>query len=165
MTVVGRSLRCTTIKERSTKELVLNFAGQSACRFALNLKLFIGIIMKTSVLSDFVIGYSDSRNLEDPLRLASFFSLQAKIFEVIDTLCIDELNVLSGGSSIGVTEMTLKSNVVVFERSTGKSVLVQTGSEAGFLRRCINQRVIQSTNHFVWNTFEGPWSETYVFCN
>lgn len=91
------------------------------------------------------------------------FTFQTQIFEIIDTLGIHELHVLPGRSSIGIAQVTLQSYVIIFDGTTGETVLVQTSRETSLLGRGVDQGVVQSTDHFVRDAFEGPWPQADIF--
>lgn len=91
-----------------------------------------------------------------------YFTFQTEIFEIIDALGVHELHVLPGRSSIGIAQVTLQSYVIIFDGAAGETVFVQTSREASLLRRGVDQRVVQSTDHFVRHTFEGPWPKADV---
>lgn len=92
-----------------------------------------------------------------------YFTFQTQIFEIIDTLGIHELHVLPGRSSIGIAQVTLQSYVIIFDGTTGETVLVQTSRETSLLGRGVDQGVVQSTDHFVRDAFEGPWPQADIF--
>lgn len=91
------------------------------------------------------------------------FTFQTQIFEIIDTLGIHELHVLPGRSSIGIAQVTLQSYVIIFDGTTGETVLVQTSRETSLLGRGVDQGVVQSTDHFVRDALEGPWPQADIF--
>lgn len=107
---------------------------------------------------------SQKEHLHPPIysRLL-YFTFQTEIFEIIDALGVHELHVLAGRSSIGIAQVTLQSHVIIFDGATGETVFVQTGREASLLRRGVDQGVVQSTDHFVRHSFEGPRPKADVF--
>lgn len=59
--------------------------------------------------------------------------------------------------------MTLQSYVIIFDGTTGETVFVQTSRETSLLGRGVDQGVVQSTDHFVRDAFEGPWPQADIF--
>lgn len=85
MAVVGRALRCATVKEGPAEELVLDFACQSAGGLALNLQLLVGVIMQAGVLCHLVVRNADPGHLEDPLGFAGLLTCAEAIDRPINS--------------------------------------------------------------------------------
>lgn len=79
MAIVRCTERRTAVQERSAQKFVLQFARQLAGSLALNLKFLVGVVVKSRVLGDFVVGNADSRCDEVSLRLAGVFACGKKI--------------------------------------------------------------------------------------
>lgn len=73
LAVVSVLLRGAPIQEGSAEEIVLDLAGHPASRLALDLHLFVRVIVQPRVLRDSVLVHADSGQLEVPLELASLF--------------------------------------------------------------------------------------------
>lgn len=55
--------------------------------------------------------------------LIGVFTFQAEVFEIIDAGSVDKLNVLSHGSSVGIAQVTLQRDIVVFYGSAREAML------------------------------------------
>jgi hypothetical protein len=180
--IVLLTMRLTQVQERAAEELIFDLAGQFAGRLGRHLQLLVGVVMQANVLSDFVLGDTESRRLNGSAVLAGLRCLQAEILEVINALSVDELNVLPGGSAIGVAQHTLHVVVVVFDGSAHevslnrderrvdgfrqkcsvmiidaqRAHLVETGRQTGLLGAGVNEGVVQAADDLVGHTLKGP---------
>lgn len=59
------------IQERTTQELIFNFACQFASGFGCDLEFFVGVVVKANVLCYFIFGNTESRRLNCAVVFAS----------------------------------------------------------------------------------------------
>jgi len=182
-------MRHAQVEERSAEEFILDFAGELTGGFGCHLQFFIGVVMQSDVLCDLVLRHAKARRLDCSVVLTSLRSLQTEILKVVDTLCVDELNILTGCSTIGIAQDTLHVVVVVLDRtanevslraaggrraisrvntktavpiSSSATYLVQAGRQTRFLGAGVNEGIVQAANNFVWHSLERPGTHADV---
>lgn len=113
-TIVLRPLRRSLEQETPAQELRFDFTRQSAGRLAGHLQLLVGVVVEVGVLGHLVVGDAETGVLEETVALAGLVAFQAEIFEVVDALRVHELDELAGGAAVGVAQLALQGDVVVF---------------------------------------------------
>lgn len=160
--IVLRALRLSQVNERTAQEFGLDFAGQTAGWLRGHLQLFVGVVVKASVLGYLFVGDADAWLLEDARILARLRRLQAQILEIIGALGVDQLNKLTGCTAIRIAQHAFHVVVIVFGRSANESFLIQARRQTGLLGAGVDECVVQAANDFVRYAFEGPWAHANV---
>lgn len=121
--IVLRPLWRSLEQETPAQELRFDFTGQSAGRLAGHLQLLVGVVVQVGVLGHLVVGDTETGVLEKTVALARLVAFQAEVFEIVDTLGVHELDELAGGAAIGVAQLTLQGDVVVFGGAACETML------------------------------------------
>lgn len=71
--IVLLTIGLTEVQERTTQELIFDFACQFAGGFRRYLKLFVGVIVKANILCYFIFGYAETGRLKRAIVFAGLW--------------------------------------------------------------------------------------------
>jgi len=149
---------------RPAHKLILHFARPLTSRPITRQKFFVDVEVDPDVMGDAFGLDADVGDVELAFTLASLTGFETEVLEVVDVLRVHQFGGFTDdGATVVLAQPALERDVVVLDRTTYKSTLVETGGQTGFFGGSEDVGAVQIGQHLVGNALESPRPVAHIF--